>query len=292
MSLIRFEIRYTDGRKEVANVDGERAVVGHGAHCDVRLPLDQAANEHVVVEVVGGTVRVETKAFAPAATVNGLPFTTIPLTADVPLKIGSTSIFISLGEHGFDGAPVVRKKGDSEETSPFMKVLGVGVLVAGAYILFFMDDVTRSSQAPVQLPELFAAPVTTCPQTAPDQAWSLANAKRDIAEGKRERSPFVAKDGLQAVLLYEQAAACYRQANQPANAGEADKAAAQLRASLVQDFRARRVRLEHLMAVGDYELAKHDVAVLRAMTEGKQGSWVNWLANANQLVKQKAAPQP
>jgi hypothetical protein len=287
VSLIRFEIRYADGRKEVANVDGERAVVGHGAHCDVRLPLDQAANEHVVVEVVGGTVRVETKAFAPAATVNGLPFTTIPLTADVPLKIGSTSIFISLGDHGFDGAPVVRK-GESEETSPFMKVLGVGVLVAGAYMLFFMDDVVRSTQAPVKLPDLFAAPVTTCPQAAPDQALSLANARRDIAEGKRERSPFVAKDGLQAVQLYEQAAACYRQARQAGSAAEADRATAQLRASLVQDFRARRVRLEHLMAVGDYELAKNDVAVLRAMTEGKQGSWVTWLANANQLVKQKA----
>jgi len=287
VSLIRFEIRYADGRKEIAHVDGERALIGHGAHCDVRLPLDQAASEHVAVEVVGGTVRVETRAFEPPATVNGLPFTTMPIGPDVPLKLGATRIFISLGDFGLEGAPVVQKK-KGEETSPFMKVLGVGVIVAGAYMFLNKED-AEAPTAPMQAPDLFGVAPAVCPQDAPDQARALAADKRGIAEGKRERSPFVAKEGVQAVELYEMAAACFRQAGDSESAGQSQKDAAELRALITQDFRARRIRLEHLLEVGDYQLARYDVTVLRSLTEDKQGPWVSWLAHVAQVIKQSGA---
>jgi hypothetical protein len=283
MSVIRFEIRYADGRKEVANVEGERALIGSGAHCDVRLPLDQAASEHVGVEVVGGTVRLESKAFEPAATVNGMPFTTIPIPADVPLKIGSTRIFIAMSDAALDG-PVVKR--NSEETSPFMKVLGMLVLVAGAYMLL-SDDEHAAPVAPSQAVELFPTKTATCPQSAPDQALVAAANTYDIAEGKRERSPFAPKDGVQAVSLYRTAAACFRTGGDQARSDDATFAATQLGNSLTQDFRARRVRLEHMLAVGDYELARHDVQVLRALTEGQTGEYVMWLAEQNRLLKQK-----
>jgi len=289
VSVIRFEIRYADGRKEVLAVEGERALIGHGSHCDVRLPLDQAASEHVAVEVVGGTLRVETKAFDPPAKVNGIPFTTIPISPDVPLQLGTTRIFMALADAEVHDARVVQKK--AEETSPLMKALGVAVLVAGAYMAFFWDDAPQTADAPAQAPDLFGPKPTACPQAAPDQALALASEKFELAEGKRERSPFVAKDGLEAVQLYELAATCFRQARAQARADDADATAAQLRTAITQDFRARRVRLEHLMAVGDYELARQDITVLRALTEGKQGAWVNWLANAGQIVKQKAPPK-
>jgi hypothetical protein len=284
VSLLRFEIRYADGRKEITHVDGERALVGNGAHCDIRLPLDQAAHEHVAVEVIGGTVRLETKAFEPAATVNGMPFTNMPIAPDVPLKIGSTRIFIALGEAGFEGA-VVQKK--AEQTSPLMKVVAVAVLVAGGYMLM-ADDQQQMAAAPTQAPELFAAtPTTTCPQGAPDQARAFAADKFDLAEGKRERSPFAPKDGVEAVQLYEVASACFRVGGDQARAGEAAADAKQLRVSITQDFRARRVRLEHLLAVGDFQLAKNDVKVLRALTDGKQGRYVDWLQQQNQMLKQR-----
>jgi hypothetical protein len=284
VSLLRFEIRYADGRKEITHVDGERALIGNGAHCDIRLPLDQAAHEHVAVEVIGGTVRLETKAFEPAATVNGMPFTNMPITPDVPLKIGSTRIFIALGEAGFEGA-VVQKK--AEQTSPLMKVVAVAVLVAGAYMLM-SDDQPQMIAAPAQAPELFAAtPTTTCPQGAPDQARAFAADKFDLAEGKRERSPFAPKDGVEAVQLYEVASACFRLGGDQPRAAEAAADAKQLRASITQDFRARRVRLEHLLAVGDFQLAKNDVKVLRALTDGKPGKYTDWLQQQNQMLKQR-----
>jgi hypothetical protein len=285
MSLIRFEIRYADGKKEVANVDGERALIGNGAHCDIRLPLDQAASEHVAVEVVGGTVRLETKAFDPPATINGMPFTNMPISPDVPLKIGSTRIFITIGELALDGGPVLQKK--AEQTSPLMKLLAVGVLFAGAFMLLSGDD-AGTGEAPSQAIDLFTQTPATCPQATPDQALALANDKFDIAQGKRERSPFAPKDGVQAVELYKVAAACFRVGADPRSADEADQAAQQLSTSLTQDFRARRVRIEHMLAVGDYEIARHDVQILRSLTEGKSGAYVQWLQQQNTMLKQRS----
>ncbi len=287
MSLIRFEIRYADGKKEIANVDGERALIGNSAHCDIRLPLDQAAGEHVAVEVVGGTVRLETKAFDPPATINGMPFTNMPISPDVPLKIGSTRIFITIGDFALDGGPVLTKK--AEQTSPLMKVLAVGVLFAGAFMLLQNDD-PGVTEAPAQVVELFAQTAAACPQSAPDQALVLANDKFDIAQGKRERSPFAPKDGVQAVDLYKMAAACFRVGGDTRDADEADQSALQLSTTITQDFRARRVRLEHVLALGDYDLARHDVQVLRSLTEGKSGAYVQWLQQQNTMLKQMKKP--
>jgi hypothetical protein len=212
-----------------------------------------------------------------------MPFTNMPITPDVPLKIGSTRVFIALGDAAFDGGPVVQKK--TEQTSPLMKVLAVFVLVAGAYMLL-SDDAPQMAAAPAEAPELFPATATvTCPQSAPDQARAFASDKFDVAEGKRERSPFAPNDGVEAVQLYDLASACFKLGGEQGRAAEAALDAKQLRASITQDFRARRVRLEHLLAVGDLDLARNDVKVLRALTEGKQGKYVEWLKQENQMLK-------
>jgi hypothetical protein len=282
MSLLRFEIRYADGRKEVMHVDGERAMIGTGAHCDIRLPLDQAAHEHVAVEVMGDTVRLETKAFEPAATINGSPFTLLPITPDVPLKIGTTRIFIALGDAPFDGAAVVQKKTD--EASPLTKLVAAVVVVIAGYMILSTDE-PAAPGPPAQAPDLFAPTTVTCPQSAPDQAKAFAADKFDVAEGKRERSPFAPRDGVEAVDLYDLAAACFRAGGDAGRAAEAANDSRQLRGQITQDFRARRVRLEHLLAVRDYQLAKNDVTFLRALLEGKNGRYVDWLQQQNQMLK-------
>jgi hypothetical protein len=116
-----------------------------------------------------------------------------------------------------------------------MKVLGVLVLVAGAYMLLSNDEAPIIG-APAQVPELFTAAATvTCPQSAPDQAKAFASDKFDVAEGKRERSPFAPKDGVEAVQLYDLASACFKVGGDPAKAAEASLDSRQLRASITQD---------------------------------------------------------
>ena len=50
MSFLRFQIRHPNGQVEHLNVDGERVMIGSGAHCEIRLPVDQAALESVLVQ--------------------------------------------------------------------------------------------------------------------------------------------------------------------------------------------------------------------------------------------------
>jgi hypothetical protein len=167
-----------------------------------------------------------------------------------------------------------------------MKLLAGSVVVIAVYMAFFSNEDPPMLGPPAQAPDLFAAAATaTCPQSAPDQAKAFAADKFDVAEGKRERSPFAPRDGVEAVQLYDVAAACFRAGGDPGRAAEAAADSRQLRGQITQDFRARRVRLEHLLAVGDYTLAKNDVKFLRALLEGKQGRYVDWLVQQNQMLK-------
>jgi hypothetical protein len=283
VSTLRFEIRHADGRTEVATVEGERAIIGHAAHCDVRLPLDQAAAEHVAVEVVGSTVRVETKAFEPAATINGMPFTAMPIGADMPLRVNTTRIFIQLVDVGTKRTATAQRP--EESTSPLTRVLALVGLGAAVYV--FLPTEEARAPVPVEVPQLFAGPAPTCEQKAPDQAKSRGYSVIDSAETERERSPFVARDGLSAVHDYELAADCFRQAGMTWESNDAQRQANDLKDAIGLDFRARRVRLEHMLNVGDYELASRDVAVLRELTAGRQGPYIMWLAGTDQMLKAK-----
>ncbi len=282
MSLLRFEVRYPDGRKEVLSVDGERALIGHGAHCDVRLPIDQSAYEHVSIEVAGSIVRAEARAFEPPATLGGMPFNNSPISPETPLGFGAIRIFVAVADSSIvPGASVVSKK---EQTSPLIKLLALVVFPFGAWFLLSDEEVTLEP-APTALPEIFAAPVTTCPQTAPDQALVVAADKLLLADSKRERHPFFPKDGIAAVGLYEGAAVCFKIGNNQPASSEAAQSGAILRAKIISDFRARRIRLEHSLKVEDLDLARSDVKILRALTEGTKGDYVTWLGTMQQRLK-------
>jgi hypothetical protein len=43
-------ISYPNGRREELTVDSESALIGSGAHCEVRLPAEHAAVEHLFIE--------------------------------------------------------------------------------------------------------------------------------------------------------------------------------------------------------------------------------------------------
>ena len=70
-------------------------------------------------------------------------------------------------------------------------------------------------------------------------------------------------------------------------AEEADLAAQTLMQDLSDDFRARRLRLSHLLTVEDYELASKDVHVLRALTSERKGRYFEWLAQVAEQLKAK-----
>jgi hypothetical protein len=135
-----------------------------------------------------------------------------------------------------------------------------------------------------EAPALFGAKDMRCPDVDAEQRPVLAREKLRIALAKRERSPFAPQDAFEAVALFESAAACSRASGLEAQAKEADEAANVLRARVDEDYRLRRVRLEHAYRTRQASAAKRELDVLIPMTSHRRGPYTEWLAALDRAV--------
>ncbi|MCS6901408.1 MAG: hypothetical protein RMJ98_17300, partial [Myxococcales bacterium] len=115
MSLLKFYVRYPDGRQEEYPIDADRALIGSGAHCEIRLPPEAAQVEHVSVQTTATGVYAQTLAFDPPPLVGGVPFTQGTLMPNTPLVLGGIEILVS----AVDLSPQTRiAHTKQEKTSP------------------------------------------------------------------------------------------------------------------------------------------------------------------------------
>ncbi len=281
MSTLRFQIQHSNGRQEQVTVEAERALIGSGAHCEIRLPIDQAAVEHILIQVGAGGVFAQALNFEPAPTIGGVPFTQAPLPADAVLGVNATQMLVSIvGDQIGAGGP--KKSG---KTNPMLIVAAMAGAALAAWMFLDTDDNTTRIE-PQEFPKLWESATTTCEKN-PNEALAYANDRRVIADGKRERRMFHVKDGVDAVPLYETAAACYEKAGDKSNADASREIANSLRKELDDDYRTHRMRLQHAMGVKDLETARKEVRTLIEMTEGKEGPYVSYLHVIERDLKQK-----
>ncbi len=286
MRVLKFQTRYPNGQVEQLSVESERVLIGSGAHCDIRLPLDQARVEHILLEAHPQGLFVRALSFEPPPTINNVPFTQAPLPPGAVLGVTGTQIYVEVTEGAGQGQGQEKKKGSSKIT-----LLAMVVMLPAVYMLFFADeDVGGARQTSKPPPDLWNPPITQCPHQQ-QQALAFARERMAVADAKRERRPFHVQDGVQAVPVYETAAACFRAGGDGASAKLAEDAAQFLRREMNDDFRTRRVRLEHALNTQDYVSAQKEVRVLLQFVEGKQHEWVTWLQNLDRQLKLKVGEQ-
>jgi hypothetical protein len=278
MEQLNFAILHADGRRETTTAQATRIVIGSGAHCDVRLAPDQAAFEHVAIEDHPAGPIMRSLAASPAVVLDGAPMTAHALGALTTFRIGATEVEIMRAVLGAEA------RGSSLGPAMMAKLVVIALLAVAIVVASRMNK-DQPVAAPPAMPELFAKAATECPRIDPAEARVLADDNRALADGSRERSPFDPREARSAVASYELAAACYRSAHLPDAADDAANSAKRMREETTLDFRARRVRLERVLLVKDYEIASQDVAVLRALTEGQQGKYATWLASVTRDIK-------
>lgn len=280
--VLRFQIRLPTGQVDQLTVEAERVLIGAGAHCEIRLPVDQARVEHVLIELGPAGIFARALSFEPPPMINNIPFTQAPLPPGSVLGVGGTQIFIELSEGA--GGPAVQQK---KKASP-MTLITLLIMLPAAAWMFLVDDDTANNapRAPREVPELWDAPITTCSYIG-EQALAFARERVAVADAKRERRPFHVQDGVQAVPIYESAAACFRTGGDPGSGQLADDSAKFLRREMTDDFRTRRVRLEHALNIDDNVSAQKEVKVLLQFTEGKSGKYVEWLSQLDRRLKAK-----
>ncbi len=286
MRVLKFQTRYPNGQVEQLSVESERVLIGSGAHCDIRLPLDQARVEHILLEAHPQGLFVRALAFEPPPMINNVPFTQAPLPPGAVLGVTGTQIYVEVTEGAGQGQGQEKKKGSSK-----LSIIAMFVMLPAVYMLFFADeDTATTKQTSKPPPDLWNPPITQCPHQQ-QQALAFARERMAVADAKRERRPFHVQDGVQAVPVYETAAACFRAGGDGASAKLAEDAAQFLRREMNDDFRTRRVRLEHALNTQDYVSAQKEVRVLLQFVEGKQHEWVTWLQNLDRQLKLKVGEQ-
>lgn len=285
MQALKFLVRYPDGRTEDFTIDADRVLIGSGAHCEIRLPVDQAAMEHVSISLGPTAVVAEARSFEPyPPTINGSPFQRAQLLPDAILGVGQVQMTVGVMEVAGKQGLTPRKQ---EKTSPMTYILAAIAVPLSLYVIFSDSGGGGTEPAPTEVPELWGAPITTCPQSGRQQALATGHDKLVLATARRERRPFHVQDGVKAVPLFETAAACFKVAEENKLAKEADTAAKELREAVADDYRTHRVRMEHALSVSDWPTVQQEVRVLLAFTEGQQGPYVTWLSNLDRKLQLK-----
>ncbi|MCB9579793.1 MAG: hypothetical protein H6717_22395 [Polyangiaceae bacterium] len=288
MLALKFDIRHPDGRVEELRLEGDRAMIGSGAHCEIRLPVDQAEIEHILVQATPGGVAAEARSFNPQPTVNGAPFMRTQLVPGSVLGVGYYQIVVTPLEVGAGAGPAQKEEGTSRTTL----LGGLFIILVGVWWIMQNQNRNQGPDAPPQeIPELWDAPISECPQHERAAAAAYAEDRYQIAASKQERRPFHVQDGVAAVPLYEVAAACFEKAGDHTSAREASGIAQKLRKDISQDFRTHRVRLGYALSRQNWAVAQHEVRVLLDFLDGKQHDYVSWLSNIERRIRLKYGDQ-
>ena len=265
----RFRLVHADGRQEQMLVDAERALIGSASHCEVRLPPETAVHEHVEVFAHEGAVHFATRphALLDLPALDGVATAEGRWQAGSALRIGDVQMYVELVSLGMTKAkpPIWALL----VAIPAIAITAVGVALA--------RPVDRGLPPIPEAPALVSEKSAKCPDLAPEQRPVLAAEKLRVALAKRERSPFAPQDGFDAITLFELSAACYRAAGKPEQATEPDGNAHLLRVKLDEDYRLRRVRLEHAYRTHQTGAMKRELAVLIPMTSHRRGPYTEWL---------------
>ncbi len=281
--MLKFDIRHPDGRAEELRIEADRALIGSGGHCEIRLGVDQAALEHILVTATPTGLMAEARSFQPPATVNGAPFTRTQLVPGAILGVGYTQIAVT----PLEGVGQAAGGQTEKKRSPATIAMAILIIPLALFVIFDEPEDDTVAAAPEEAPVLWKEEPASCPQAGREQALSVAQDKLGIARSKQERRPFHVPDGVESVVYYETAAACYRVGGDEAQAKALAKVAADLKKDIDEDFRTHRVRLEHAMSTKNVPVMQKEVRVLLAFTEGQDMEYRTWLANLERRLKLK-----
>jgi len=150
----------------------------------------------------------------------------------------------------------------------------VGVLL---WSLFSGDDGDAGFAPPAAAPPLFAAGAS-CAHDGPGTAHQRAQDDERAALAMIDRYPFAPEDGVQAVVRFRQAHACYRDAGD-ASASERVRTLGDAAQRRVEgDYRTRDFRLKRALEAKQTRSALLEVRALRAMLGPREGvPYVAWL---------------
>ena len=165
-------------------------------------------------------------------------------------------------------------------------VLATCVVALSIHLLTAEEPESERAEASApEPPALWSKPARGCNARGKRAALELGRSRTNLASAAGARRAFSARDGVAAVLLYEEAAACFRVAGQPQAAGELQAVAAGLRSEVEEDFRTHCARLQHALDVEDWKTVRQQVRVLRDFIPRSPGQYASWLSSLERRAR-------
>ncbi len=281
------------GREPTEHVfEGDRALLGSGGHCEIRLPAECGADaEQLEVVVRGHQLWVNALASAPAALIDGQAFQEAELTPDTVIELGRARLRARLDS---GAKPATEEKKKASQVSPMTLILAMLGLGAAGY-LYLQDQGAgpgRGAPTSAEAPALWSSAPETCPEPVGEGAYSLALDALRIAQAKEERRPFKTAAGVASVDDYRRAVACFSAAGETSLAAHFTQTATGLEASVNNDYRAHRLKLDHALATQDWETARVEADVVLAFVGGQSGPYVAWLSELARRFELERGAQP
>lgn len=270
MAKIELELQREAQRPEIICVDSERVLIGSEAYCDVRLPSDEAAPEHLLLEVSGQSLRVVALSAARPLWINGKATVRSTIASGSTIGLGKLAIRVWLDRGASDvAAPrtLLRRA---------MVATACGLVLLGLAVAILLGDGPKVG-AKAAPPLLWKASPAVCPASRPREALEVALEKQTLADAKAQRQPFIAREGVDAVRLYRVAAECARIAGASERHAELSKTGDSLQGAIDMDYRVRRVRLDYSLKIGDKRTAAREAAMLKELLRGKEDPYTRWL---------------
>lgn len=286
LGSLKFVIRDAAGSVRELGVDSDVARVGSSAHCEIRLPAEQAAAEQLRVEARAGGVFAAVRSLTPATLLNGVPFTQGRLLPESVLQIGGFQLSVTAASLGLRAHA---KPAREVSRSRLVYALAAVGFPLGVWVLVMTEPRAEATVAAVAPPALFLDQPSPCRENAPGPALSLAEAELLRAETARERAPFDAEQGVNAVALYERAAACFRVAEQVEEATHATAAAQELKRKMNQEFHLHQVRLAWARETEHFLEARREVGLLLSFVGNRGGEYAKFLSALDRQLELKSS---
>jgi hypothetical protein len=281
---LRFTIERAKVAARVLEVDAPRALLGSGAHCEVRLAAHEAAPEHLHVRCKAAGLEVVCCGAAAATLLDGAPFVRGVVADGTRFTIGDCEVRIER-TGSVRSTPALAAR-PSRRVVAMLSITSAAILAS----LLLRPSGADAVASPPPAPPLWSpSDAQPCARSARAEASKLGEMHWQAALMKHERSPYHLEEALEAVGLFQRAAACLEQSGNHTAAARAERAFARLSRELEADYHRRRILLGRAVEQSDWRTAAWEAAALLRLLEDRQGDYTSWLFSVQRHAAASAA---
>jgi hypothetical protein len=271
------EVVKPDGTQERFPVEGAQITLGKSGTAGISIPTaNELELEHLLIAPRGKEgcwISTSQGALTPTL-MKGKPFTSGMAPWGSELVIGRLRIRVT------NKRASAKKEGD-QQVSPVIILAAVAVLGGAAWMMLKGGGQSLPSAEGLEPPPLLTEIPSTCPANGD---------ARDLeyrAHSRGDRFRYDLRDGVEAVKLYAQAAACYRGAGDATRAAEMERQRDEMKETMDADYAARRLRLHHALSTENWEEASVEARALASMLANAdpENAYVVWLDRTRRIVQ-------